>query len=292
MSLPIVYCMMAQNTLLEVKQCIDLVSPFVDKIVLIDGGSTDDSIFWFRNLEEDNPNFHFFIHPWQDNFSGQRNNYLKRAREIVSTDDFFCLISDPDEFFEVHTLANLYNVQEECLKNGYNMASFRCRSVTLKYDRRVWESLDNYFKGLFLKWHKDLKYTGNPHEGIDMPGGQRILRTEFVYEHSKQQNVIWKRGARNQFIGGGGPNLNKSNKLWVELKGLVKEIYGKDLLWEEYHKEMLKGNLDQRLKDWMIKVRLETGWDGSSEHRECYKYYFRILHPEEEPEELRGTYIE
>ena len=50
MSLPIVYCMMAQNRLLEVKHCIDLVEPYVDKIVIVDGGSTDDSIFYLRSF--------------------------------------------------------------------------------------------------------------------------------------------------------------------------------------------------------------------------------------------------
>jgi hypothetical protein len=42
----------------------------------------------------------------------------------------------------------------------------------------------------------------------------------------------------------------------------------------------------------MVKVKNETGWDGASEHREAYKYYFRVLHPEEEPEEFIGEHIE
>ena len=31
--------------------------------------------------------------------------------------------------------------------------------------------------------------------------------------------------------------------------------------------------------------------DGLSEHRECYKTYFRIWHPEEEPENMKGIQI-
>lgn len=291
MSLPIVYCMMTQNTLLETKQCIDLVSPYVDKVVVIDGGSIDDTIFWLRNLDQEDPDFHFFIHKWEDIFSKQRNNYLKRAREVIGTDNFWCLVSDPDEFFEHEALRNLYNIQDECERKGFNMASFRCRSVTLKYSTRVWENLDEYWKGLFLKWHPDLHYSGNPHEAINMPGGQRILRTEFVYEHVKQENVIWKRGMRNLYCGGGGPNLNDSNKLWVELKNIVKEIYGKELSWAEFHDALLVGDIDVRLKNWLIKVKDESGYAGASEHRECYKYYFRILQPQEEPEEFRGEHI-
>ena len=291
MSLPIVYCMMSQNSLLETKECIDLVSPYVDKVVLIDGASSDDSIFWFRNLDSEDPDFHFFVHPWSNNFSKQRNNYLKRAREVIGTDDFWCLISDSDEFFEHETLRNIYKVQDECERRGFNMASFQCRSITLKYSKRVWENLDDYWKGLFLKWHSDLHYYNNPHESISMPGGHRVLQTNLIYEHRKQENIIWKKGTRNMITGGGGPNLNDSNKLWVELKNIVREVYDEDLKWHSFHSEMLKGNIDQRVKDWMVKVRKESGWDGASEHRECYKYYFRILHPEEEPEELRDEYI-
>jgi len=42
----------------------------------------------------------------------------------------------------------------------------------------------------------------------------------------------------------------------------------------------------------MIRMKDESGWDGASEMRENYKYYYRILHNEEEPEQFRGAYIE
>jgi glycosyltransferase involved in cell wall biosynthesis len=286
MALPIVYCMMEMNRLYEVKKCIDLVEPYVDEVVIVDGGSQDDSIFYLRNRE----GIHMFLHPWKDNFSEQRNNYLKRAREVVGG-DYWALVSDPDEFFEKDLLAALPSIRDRCEKEGYNAAAFQCRSVTLKGDLRVWENLDNYWKPLFFKVSSGAHYEGNPHETTCLPGGLRCVNTRFVYEHIKQENVIWLRGCRNQYCGGGGPNLNKNNKLWVELKDIVKEVYGRELSWHEYEKELLKGNIDQRIKNWLIKVRKENGWDGSSEHRECFKLYFRIYHPEEEPEDLKGEYI-
>lgn len=287
MTLPIVYCMMTQNRLLESKHCIDIVEPYVDHIVCIDGGSIDDSIFYLRNRE----NVNMFLHPWTDNFSAQRNNYINRAREVVGHDDFYCLVSDPDEWFEEATLKALSGIQNICENGGFNMAMFRCRSVTLKGDERVWENLDDYWKGLFFKYSPGIHYIGNPHETLVISGGLKPIKTEFVYEHVKQENVIWHRGIRNMYTGGGGPNLSDNNPFWVELKQIVKEVYGKDLGWHDFDKELLKGNIDQRIKDWLIKVRLEDGWDGASEHREAYKTYFRIYHPEEEPEELRGEYI-
>jgi glycosyltransferase involved in cell wall biosynthesis len=287
MSLPIVYCMMTYNRLNEVKHCIDLVEPYVDKIVVVDGGSTDDSIFYLRNRE----GVDMFIHPWEDVFSAQRNNYIKRAREVVGHDNFWCLISDPDEWFERDTLAVLYDIQNECERKGLNMATIRCRSVTLKGEKRVWENLDDYWKGLFFKYYPTTHYIGNPHETLIQPNGLRPLQISLLYEHVKQENIIWQRGCRNMYIGGGGPNLGIKNVLWLELREIVKSLYGEYISWNDFEKELMRGNIDSALKKWMFKVRKENGWDGSSEHRETYKYYFRILHPEEEPEEMRKEYI-
>lgn len=287
MSLPIVYCMMTHNRLHEIKHCIDLVEPFVDDIVVVDGGSTDDSIFYLRNRDGVN----MFIHPWNDVFSAQRNNYIKRAREVVGNDNFWILVSDPDEWFERDTLASLYDIQDAAEEQGCNLVTIRCRSVTLKGEKRVWENLDNYWKGLFFKYYPTTHYIGNPHETLVQPNGLRPMQVDYLYEHVKQENVIWHRGCRNMYIGGGGPNLGSRNKLWVELKSLVSSAYGKDLSWNEFEKQMLKGNLPDDIKNWLIKARLEKDYDGSSEMRESYKLYFRIYHPEEEPEELRGEYI-
>jgi glycosyltransferase involved in cell wall biosynthesis len=278
---------MTKNRLHEVKICLDRVGPFVDGVVIVDGCSADDSIFYLRNRND----VHFFLHPWNDNFSEQRNNYIKRAREVAGTDDFWMIISDPDELFSVEALSELPNLIDHCEKNGFNMVQFRCRSVTLKGDVRVWQSLDDYYKGLMFKYKPGIKYVNSPHETLVMPGGLRPVRVELLYEHIKQEDIIIHRGARNQYCGGGGPNLGEKNKLWVELKQIVREVYGKELTWEEYDLQLARGNIDQRIKDWMIKVRKENGWDGSSEHRECYKLYMRIYHPQEEPEELRGEYI-
>jgi len=287
MSLPIVYCMMAQNRLLEVKHCIDLVEPYVDKIVIVDGGSTDDSIFYLRNREGVN----MFIHPWKDNFSEQRNNYINRAREVIGSDDFWILLSDPDEWFDHEALGNLYNIQDRAEQVGCNIVTFQCLSATLKGDKRVWESLDNYWKGLFFKYIPGIKYVGNPHETLLIPGGQKPMQTSFIYQHVKQENIIWHRGLRNMYIGGGGPNLGDKNAKWLALKGIVEDVYGRDLSWREFETEMIRGNLDPRLKSWLYMAKDEKDYDGSSEMREAYKTYFRIYHPEEEPAEFIGEAI-
>lgn len=285
----VIYCMMCQNNMMEVKACIERALPYVDHIVIVDGGSVDDSIFYFRNWSQQEPKLHFYIHPWQDNFSAQRTNYLRHADEFAQPGDWI-LVSDPDELFEENTFANLKNVVAAINNKGdYNAAGFQCRSISLKGPIKVWENMDNYWKHLFYRWEPGLRYVGNPHETLVISGGLRIVNTTLIYEHIKQENVIWKRGMRNMFVGGGGPNLGTKNQRWLDLRDICNDLDIES--WHQFNNYLLKGNIAQPLKDWMIKYHDTDGWDGASEHREAYKTYFRIYHPEEEPDELKGKHI-
>lgn len=287
----LIYCMMTQNRLSEVQHCVEAALPYVDHIVIVDGGSIDDSIWFFRNWSEQEPKIHFYIHPWSDDFSAQRTKYLRHADEFAGPGDYV-LVSDPDEWFEETTFKNLRKVCNKLDSTPYTAAGFQCKSVSMKGPEIVHTNIDNYWKHLLYKWTPGLHYVGNPHETIVIPSGFTMVNTPFFYWHVKQQNVIWERGFRNLYHGGGGPNLGRSNPKWLQLKRLVVEVYGKELTWHEFQKEMLVGDLPPPIKDWLIMAKDETGYDGASEHRESYKTYFRIYHPEEEPAEFVGTHIE
>lgn len=279
----ITFCQMTQNRLPETKFCLQRVLPYVDRAIIIDGGSIDDSIFYFRNWAQEEPKLEFYLHPWTDNFSAQRNNYLSRVE-----DNSWVLVSDPDEWFEDSVLQNLRQLVTAAEAHGKDMVGFQCRSVSLKGPKRVWQNLDQYHKRLLFKKYPGTTYAGNPHEHLrNHP--HNIMDTSLVYEHVKQENVIWHRGARNLFAGGGGPNLGTSNPRWIALRQLCSELGINS--WHEFDRYLLRGNIDQRVKGWLISVHDINGFDGASEHRETYKLYFRIYHPEEEPAELRGKHI-
>lgn len=279
----IVYCQMTMDRLSETKYCIERVLPFVDEVIIVDGGSRDDSIFYLRNWAQKEPKIKFFLYPWQDNFSAQRNNYLSK----VAPGDWV-LVSDPDEWFEDNLLLNLRKIIEIAEAKDKDMVGFQCRSVSMKGPVKTWENLDKYWKRLLFKKYADVRYVGNPHESLQNHP-HKILDTPYIYEHVKQENVIWHRGARNLFAGGGGPNLGTRNPRWLDLKDRCSKLGISS--WHDFDKYLLKGNIDQSIKDWMISVHDIDGFDGASEHRECYKLYFRIYHPEEEPEELKGKHI-
>jgi glycosyltransferase involved in cell wall biosynthesis len=280
----VTFCQMTQNRLMETKACLDNVLPYINRAIIIDGGSQDDSIFYLRNWSQQEPKLEFYLHPWQDNFSAQRNNYLNRVE-----DNTWCLVSDPDEWFDKKFLEDMNGLITVAEREDINMIGLRCRSVTMKGNDRVWENLDNYHKRLLFKKLPGTHYVGNPHESL-AKHPHKMRNTEYIYEHVKQENVIWHRGARNLFTGGGGPNLGGRNSRWLDLKSICSSL-GINT-WHEFDKYLLAGKIDQRVRDWMISYHDLTGFDGSSEHREVYKLYFRVYHPEQEPENLRGKHIE
>jgi len=90
---------MTQNRLAETTACLKKYLPYVDRAIIVDGGSIDDTIITLRNWSEEEPKLEFYLHPWRDDFPWQRNNYLSRVR-----DHTWALVSDPDEVFEESTL--------------------------------------------------------------------------------------------------------------------------------------------------------------------------------------------
>jgi glycosyltransferase involved in cell wall biosynthesis len=282
---------MIQNRRWEVKSCIDRVLPYVDKIILVDGGSVDDSIVYFRNLEKEEPKLEFYLCPWRDNFPMQRNKYLQHVPE-----GNWVIVSDPDELFLEDTCKEWRRLADEAEaeKLEWNGYSFRANDITLSGEKVVCSSKpENSRKPLMFWKYSSTKYLEerNPHEQLVCAEGYRYKSTDLFYQHLKQDRVTWVRGCRNFFIGGGGPNLGASNPIWMPFRELVVRKT-RITKWDEFNNYLIRGSIDKDIKQKFIEFRLITGFDGSSELRECYKYYFRILHPEEEPEELRGERIQ
>lgn len=254
--------MMCQNNLYDLIPNLEKTLPFVDSVTLIDGGSQDETIIYMRNWANQEPKIRFYVYPWKDDFPAQRNNYMRHIGEIAQFGDW-CLTADPDEVFEELTLQKLHAAADRAEQDGNNMIGFQCRSVTYRGAERVHENLDEYWKELFFKWDPNFRYTGYKcHEG---KGGvpHNIMRTSLVYEHRKQENVIWIRGFRNMFHGGGGPNLGERNPIWVKLRKLCREKLGIDD-WHSLYKYLLAGDIDEELKGILIDHMYEGTPKGGS----------------------------
>jgi len=142
------HCLMTWNRQAEIQHCMSTVRQYVDKCIVIDGCSNDDTIVYLRNRGD----VDLQIVPWRDNFSKQRNEYLKRVPE-----GSWVLVSDPDEWFPEETLKNLKMLAERGDKENKHMFGFQCIGMSLKGDEVVHKQLDNYWKGLFFKKFSDTK---------------------------------------------------------------------------------------------------------------------------------------
>ena len=283
MSKRITYCQMTLNRLDETIKCIKSVSPYVDRIIVVDGGSTDETIPTLREWKK----VELYIHPWVDNYSMQRNYCLQHTGEKGGTD--WILFSDSDELIPKETCEHLQEIVS--LPGDHNTISLKARKVYYRGSEKVHDAPTKFWKPLLYKYYPENKYEGKLHETLYVGGETKILHSDYEYYHIKQKLTVIIRGARNVFVGGGGMNLGKYSEKWMPFLQTVKDIAGVEY-WEGFNKYMLSGNIDPKIKELFYKYKDEDGYDGASEWRDLYITYFRIYHPEEEPKEFRSLVIE
>lgn len=320
-NIKIYFTQITQNRLYENAENLKLVYPYVDGLVIVDGGSTDglyEFLFELANddgcsiiLEDQFPNknskVNIIVKKWDDNFPDSRNRYIRAIDHLRndSESSWICQ-ADSDEFFSVHLLNKLKTFCEWADKNKFDALQVRCKYVELyENGERGYVNYDDYWKQLIYKWNKNLYMTGNKlHEGFSLPyrafqipsnheGG---INSELIYEHRKSQLEVWRRAFRNVWVGGGGPNLHERNPLWIPLKNLFAECIGEmPRTWHDADTYLREGHINEKLKIWIIDHAF-SGLDdysnvhqevknGLSEIREMFLYYFS-LHKDEIPESL------
>jgi len=269
--------------------CIEQVLPYVDRVIIVTGEITKEEM---QNLRDIDPEKVFvYYHEWKDNFSKQRNNYLNRVREFGPPYGW-AIVADHDEVLSTEACQLLSKFVEESNKGlKYSVVKINSHDITYNLKgEKVQDNQSDWFKDLLFKVWPTTYYVGNPHEGLrTVVTGATKMPTTAPYYHIKTYTHIVRRGVENFWVGGGGVNLGEENETWVELKAICKKLeLDKFNKFEDYLKS---GNIDQELKDYMIKYRNwnERPW-ADSELRSFFIYYFYYLHPEERPEGITTEY--
>lgn len=228
---------------------------------------------------------------WEDNFPKQRNRYLAEALSFGSR---WVLVSDPDEHFDENFLKAIRFICAQAEQTNIDLLLINARDIfTDDENGNVLEKPNEvrgtYYKNLLFRLTPNTHYIGigetkNLHEQLIGPMRPARLPEQFFYRHIKSHVEIWEHATRNVFVGGGGMNLGDSVPHYKEFKDIMNRLNLKT--WREFRAYLIDGNIDNELKNFIIKHRNDVGHDYDSEYREMFKWYFQILHPEENVDKL------
>ena len=331
------FCAITQNRWYQFEENVSNAYDYVDRIVIVDGGSTDDTVEGLVNLAKSHNDKYYvgsnFVYDgtdykviviqseWDDNFPKQRQKYINAVGQysLYHADEAnYIAQADSDEFYSEGLLqdlkrlckyANVHFYSDNGYSHGYGL---RCHTINEdEYGTHI--NIDDFWKLLIYRYVPELGISArsasgkehNVHEYFTIPIQKNDLKSDkYYYRHVKTQRDVYQRAfARNFFIGGGGPNYGEEQLLWKPFRELVKECMGKEPeTWWEFDAYLQSDNVDKRIEDWIIKHRYEgledvehdlsdmekkmlklTGsinYDGASEVREGYLYYFNYLHPD------------
>ena len=286
------FCMIVCDRFHTMVENLTNAMPYVDEIIVVDGGSTDGTLEWLAK----NPKIHVINFPWCDDFAASRNQYLNKIAELRAEDELSIYVrADDDEFFSYPVLEHLKDIMADCWSMGFNQARVRVKDVVL--DRRgqvVSAEIGEFRKPLIHTWQPGMRYVGEVHEALVSPEGANQVDLldhygQFIYEHRKQEYVWWPRGLRNFFLKGGGvPPQADRQELWLDFRKMITK-YGDFPTYRHFEKYLSGGNIAPEIKDWFITHRKYglPSYDAKyTEIREGFLTYFLWFHPEELPAEL------
>ncbi len=139
-------CLIVRNEEKALPECLDSIRPIVDEIVVVDTGSTDETV---RLAREGGAEVHHF--PWNDDFSAARNAALDQARGD------WILVIDADERLEWSGGASFREPLKEKGKWGFLLTL-----VNIYEERSSSVLLLRLFRN-----NPKIRYTGIIHERVD-----------------------------------------------------------------------------------------------------------------------------
>lgn len=272
-SCTISYCMIGTDRLHEIKSYIEIVIPYIDRFIFIDGSSTDKTVEFLKSLNDKyNNKIEVYIYEWQDKFAVQRNNYLKHFADKQING--WILVSDTDEHYTIDTLSKLRNIIKDAEIEGYNGIQFQVEDIMTDDDDQnkiLSKNTRKYWKPLLFKYYPNIRYEGESHE-ILVGYPIRWKQTNLICQHFTSKRRIYEKNIENFFIS----DSNRYSEKWAEFRELCRKS---DInKYKEFLKLYNKGDLSKEIEDWIYKHRNDNDHIEDSEIKGMALYY-EVLHP-------------
>lgn len=166
-----------------VAKCIESVQSACDHIIVVDTGSTDNTLRILSNF----PQVEVRQIKWENDFSQARNFSTKD----VKTD--LILVLDADEYLlpkDVEALKELKNSEHipDCFRVGLVTKDLEGKTCYLNFHQRLYRSLPH------LKWQYKV------HENLDLRTITKIETAPFIIQHLKTADTLKTSGQRNLHI--------------------------------------------------------------------------------------------
>lgn len=161
-------CLIVKNEEDNLANCLNCVKQFADEIVIVDTGSTDNTVEIARKYTN---NIYFF--QWQDDFSLARNFSFSKA-----TCDYIMWL-DADDIILKEEIIKINNLKQE-LDLSYDM-------VLMKYVNAIDEKGDElsyFYRERIIKNDKKFAWQGFVHEVIPISGN--VLHKNIAVHHNKK----------------------------------------------------------------------------------------------------------
>lgn len=185
-ALKITACYIVKNEAENLAKSIKSLKTQVNEIVVVDTGSTDNTMAVARKLGAK-----VYSLPWQDDFSKARNFALSKAKG-----DWLILL-DADEYFTAKTAGNIRQV----IRQAQQADAFLIQMVN--YDADMAEIQDYFYQLRIVRNQRGLHYEGKIHEELKLSDGKamKLLRippeTLEIYHTGYSNSVTREKVKRN-----------------------------------------------------------------------------------------------
>ena len=164
--LKISVCYIVKNEEHNLPRSLDSLKNQVDEIVVVDTGSTDNTIEVAKNYGAK-----VLESPWNNDFSTPRNMALDNA-----TGDWIIFL-DADEYFSEATAQNVRHVIEQANKNGKNGLLVNLVNIDIDQNNKV---LDTTYIMRIYRNVKEWRFVGRIHEELRKSSGGTIDKISLV----------------------------------------------------------------------------------------------------------------